>query len=37
MNSFPELRGKGPIAIDTETCDPELLDNGPGWGRVQSL
>ena len=33
MNSFPELRGKGPIAIDTETCDPELMDNGPGWGR----
>ncbi len=33
MNVLPELRGKGPIAIDTETCDPELLDNGPGWGR----
>ena len=21
------------MAIDTETRDPELLDNGPGWGR----
>ena len=30
---LPNIRGKGPIAIDTETYDPELLDNGPGWGR----
>ena len=30
---FPQLKGKGPIAVDTETKDPELLEKGPGWGR----
>jgi len=30
---FPNLKNAKFIAIDTETFDPELLDNGPGWGR----
>ena len=30
---FPNLKSAKFIAIDTETFDPELLDNGPGWGR----
>lgn len=33
MLNLPKLRGKGPIAIDTETRDEELLLCGPGWGR----
>lgn len=31
--NFPDLRNAKLIALDTETCDPELLDAGPGWGR----
>lgn len=30
---FPLLRSAPCISIDTETYDPELLDNGPGWAR----
>lgn len=30
---FPNLKGCKKLAIDTETYDPELLDNGPGWAR----
>lgn len=30
---FPDLSAAPCIAIDTETYDPELLDNGPGWAR----
>lgn len=28
---FPSLAGRGLIAIDTETCDPELKTKGPGY------
>lgn len=31
--SFPRLSDAKVISIDVETYDPELLDNGPGWGR----
>lgn len=30
---FPDLSGEKIIAIDTETCDPYLLDRGPGFIR----
>lgn len=30
---FPDLSNCKAICIDTETYDPELLDNGPGWAR----
>jgi DNA polymerase I-like protein with 3'-5' exonuclease and polymerase domains len=30
---FPNIKDAPIMAIDTETRDPELLDNGPGWGR----
>ena len=30
---YPNLSGATCIALDTETYDPELLDNGPGWAR----
>lgn len=30
---FPNLDSAVCIAIDTETFDPELTTNGPGWGR----
>lgn len=30
---FPDLSRAAVIAIDCETFDPELLDNGPGWAR----
>jgi DNA polymerase I-like protein with 3'-5' exonuclease and polymerase domains len=30
---YPNLKNAKFIAIDTETYDPELIDNGPGWGR----
>jgi DNA polymerase-1 len=30
---FPNLSAAKTIAIDTETKDPELTTNGPGWGR----
>ena len=26
---YPDIKGR--IAIDLETCDPELIKNGPGW------
>ena len=28
---IPELREAKEIAIDLETCDPELVKHGPGW------
>lgn len=30
---FPSLAGQGPIAIDVETCDPDLRTRGPGAQR----
>jgi DNA polymerase-1 len=30
---LPNLSHASAIAIDTETWDPELLENGPGWAR----
>jgi DNA polymerase-1 len=30
---FPDLSQASAIAIDTETYDPELRNEGPGWGR----
>lgn len=30
---FPDLSAASVISLDTETYDPELLDNGPGWAR----
>lgn len=34
---FPRLRGRGMIAIDLETCDPDLKTNGPGAHRDGSF
>ena len=31
--SFPDLTGYPQIAIDLETCDPNLTKLGPGWAR----
>ena len=28
---LPDLTGAKKIAIDVETCDPNLKVNGPGW------
>ena len=28
---FPKLEGK--VAVDLETCDPQLIKEGPGWPR----
>lgn len=28
---LPDLSGADEIAIDLETCDPGLIENGPGW------
>lgn len=33
VREFPNLSRARVIAIDTETYDPELEDNGPGWAR----
>lgn len=30
---MPDLRNACLLSFDTETYDPGLLDNGPGWGR----
>ena len=30
---FPNLSGAKIIGLDTETYDPQLTTNGPGWGR----
>lgn len=30
---FPSIRDAPWISFDTETYDPELIDNGPGWAR----
>lgn len=30
---LPNIKDAPIMAIDLETYDPELLDNGPGWGR----
>ncbi len=30
---FPNLAQASAISVDTETHDPELLENGPGWAR----
>lgn len=32
-SEFPNLSAAKIIALDTETKDPELTTNGPGWGR----
>ena len=32
-DEFPDLRSCDYIAIDLETCDPNLLTKGPGWVR----
>jgi DNA polymerase I-like protein with 3'-5' exonuclease and polymerase domains len=34
---FPRLKGRGLIAIDLETCDPDLKENGPGAHREGSF
>ena len=26
---FPHIEGR--VAVDLETCDPELIKHGPGW------
>ena len=26
---FPRIEGR--VAIDLETCDPDLIKHGPGW------
>ena len=31
--SFPDLTNSKYIAIDLETCDPNLIELGPGWTR----
>lgn len=33
--TFPDLRNATLLAFDTETKDPGLKTNGPGWGRKQ--
>lgn len=33
MTDFPDLSSAKIIGFDTETYDPELKDNGPGWAR----
>lgn len=33
VKDFPNLSTAKVIGLDTETFDPELLQNGPGWGR----
>lgn len=30
---FPNLSGASCLSLDTETCDPNLLERGPGWAR----
>jgi DNA polymerase I-like protein with 3'-5' exonuclease and polymerase domains len=30
-NSFPDLSTHNKVSIDLETCDPELIKEGPGW------
>lgn len=32
-NQFPSLAGQGIIALDLETCDPDLKTKGPGYHR----
>ena len=32
-NTFPDLSTHDKISIDLETCDPELIKEGPGWPR----
>jgi len=32
-NTFPDLSGADEIAIDLETCDPNMEKFGPGWPR----
>ena len=32
-SEFPDLTGYKQIAIDLETCDPNLTTLGPGWVR----
>ena len=29
--TFPDLSTHNKVAIDLETCDPELIKEGPGW------
>ena len=29
--TFPDLSTHSKVAIDLETCDPELIKEGPGW------
>jgi len=30
-SEFPELKTHNKVSIDLETCDPELIKEGPGW------
>ena len=30
-SGFPELKTHNKVSIDLETCDPELIKEGPGW------
>ena len=32
-NTFPDLSTHNKVSIDLETCDPELIKEGPGWPR----
>ena len=32
-SEYPDLTGYKQIAIDLETCDPNLMTKGPGWAR----
>ncbi len=32
-SSFPDLSSATEIAIDLETCDPNMESMGPGWPR----
>lgn len=33
IDDLPNLSGAKLIAVDTETRDPNLIEDGPGWGR----
>jgi hypothetical protein len=33
--SYPDLTGYKQIAVDLETCDPNLTTLGPGWARKE--
>jgi hypothetical protein len=35
--AYPDLTGYKQIAVDLETCDPNLTTLGPGWARKGRL